>query len=203
MHRILWALSLILIALPLSGETWYVRKDGGSRYSAKVPTGQCDGKADSAYRGKGVNQHCAFGDFRYLYDDRSYGVRPGPSQAATQSSCETVPGVLASIRAPAQMTSGVTAGVVDRDVPIRPFLPGPQPTTHASSAKTTPPVEPAPLPINRNSPSSSAATVSAPLSTWAARSMSTCNASRSLAILNAQLMETLGFPVIAGEIQPQ
>jgi hypothetical protein len=73
MHRILWALSLILIALPLSGETWYVRKDGGSRYSAKVPTGQCDGKADSAYRGKGVNQHCAFGDFRYLYDDRSYG----------------------------------------------------------------------------------------------------------------------------------
>ena len=68
----LWLFLLILIAIPLSGETWYVRHDGGSRFSAKVPTGQCDGKADAPYRGRGVNQHCAFNDFRYLYDDHSY-----------------------------------------------------------------------------------------------------------------------------------
>ncbi len=68
-----WVLSFVFLALPLSGETWYVRPDGGSRYSAKVPTGQCDGKADTPYHGKGVNQHCAFNDFRFLWDDRSYG----------------------------------------------------------------------------------------------------------------------------------
>ncbi len=73
MRRLLLTLLFILSALPLSGETWYVRRDGGSRYSEKVRSGQCDGKADAAYRGSGVNQHCAFNDFRYLYDDRSYG----------------------------------------------------------------------------------------------------------------------------------
>ena len=55
------------------GTTWYVRPDGGSRYSTNVPTGQCDGKADIAYPGSGTNQHCAFGDYRYLWDDQSYG----------------------------------------------------------------------------------------------------------------------------------
>ena len=59
--------------MPAFGTTWYVRKDGGTRYSAKSPTGQCDGKADAAYRGKGVNQPCAFKDYRYLWDDQSYG----------------------------------------------------------------------------------------------------------------------------------
>ncbi len=54
------------------GTTWYVRADGGSRYSANMTTGQCDGKADAPYGGIGVNQHCAFGDYRYLYDDQSY-----------------------------------------------------------------------------------------------------------------------------------
>jgi Putative Ig domain len=55
------------------GTTWYVRPDGGTRYSATMPTGQCDGKADTAYSGTGTNQHCAFGDYRYLWDDQSYG----------------------------------------------------------------------------------------------------------------------------------
>jgi Putative Ig domain len=50
------------------GTTWYVRPDGGSRYSAGHTTGQCDGKADTAYGGTGTNQHCAFGDVRWLYD---------------------------------------------------------------------------------------------------------------------------------------
>jgi hypothetical protein len=72
-RNILWSLLLLLICAPAFGETWYVRKDGGTRYSAKAPTGQCDGKADAAYRGRGVNQHCAFKDYRYLWDDQSYG----------------------------------------------------------------------------------------------------------------------------------
>lgn len=55
------------------GTTWFVRPDGGSRYDALAPQGQCDGKSDTAYKGSGTNQHCAFNDFRYLYDDKSYG----------------------------------------------------------------------------------------------------------------------------------
>ena len=54
------------------GTTWYIRPDGGTRYSANVPTGQCDGQADVAYSGTGTNQHCAFNDYRFLYDDQSY-----------------------------------------------------------------------------------------------------------------------------------
>jgi hypothetical protein len=59
------------------GTTWYVRTDGGTRYSSNVPTGQCDGKADVAYPGSGANQHCAYNDFRYLWDDDSGAVGQG------------------------------------------------------------------------------------------------------------------------------
>ena len=55
------------------GTTWYVRPDGGTRYSANATQGQCDGKGDGPYVGSGVDQHCAFNDFRFLYDDQSYG----------------------------------------------------------------------------------------------------------------------------------
>jgi hypothetical protein len=58
---------------PGPGTTWYIRPDGGTRYSANQTQGQCDGKADVAYSGTGTNQHCAFNDYRYLWDDRSYG----------------------------------------------------------------------------------------------------------------------------------
>jgi len=54
------------------GTTWYIRPDGGTRYDANMPNGQCDGKADVAYPGTGTNQHCAFKDYRFLYDDQSY-----------------------------------------------------------------------------------------------------------------------------------
>ena len=54
-----------------SGNTWYIRTDGGTRYSANVSQGQCDGLANVAYSGTGVNQHCAFNDFRYMWDDDS------------------------------------------------------------------------------------------------------------------------------------
>jgi hypothetical protein len=64
---------LAVFALPLSATTWFVRADGGTRYSARVPTGKCDGKADKAYPGSGTNQHCAFNDVRYLWMDGTYG----------------------------------------------------------------------------------------------------------------------------------
>src|SRR5271170_723106 len=60
----------VLISLPLSGETWYIRHDGGTR-SSKEHSGQCDGKTDAPYH-KGSGQHCAFSDYRYLWDDQSY-----------------------------------------------------------------------------------------------------------------------------------
>jgi len=68
---------LALICLPLFGETtWYVRRDGGTRYSANNHKGQCDGKSDAAYPGSGSNQHCAFNDVRYLWTDGSYTTDP-------------------------------------------------------------------------------------------------------------------------------
>lgn len=65
-----------LASLSAVCEIWYVRVDGGTRYSSNAPKGQCDGKTDAAYRGKGVNQHCAFNDVRDLWTDGSYTVDP-------------------------------------------------------------------------------------------------------------------------------
>ncbi len=65
--------SIVVAAAPASaGTTWYVRPDGGTRYSINISNGQCDGKGDAAYPGTGVNQHCAFKDVRYLWQDGSY-----------------------------------------------------------------------------------------------------------------------------------
>jgi hypothetical protein len=72
----LWLL-VVLIAPHLFGRTWYVRRDGGTRYSSNVTSGQCDGKADAKYAGSGQNQHCAFKDFRYMWDDGSGRVGAG------------------------------------------------------------------------------------------------------------------------------
>ena len=69
----------ITIAVPSDQTTWYVRPDGGTRYSTNVPTGQCDGKGDSAYPGSGVNRHCAFNDIRLLWQDGSYAYFPPAS----------------------------------------------------------------------------------------------------------------------------
>jgi hypothetical protein len=63
---------LMFCCFPLFGTTWYVRPDGGTRYSTNVPTGQCDGKSDAAYPGSGVNKHCAFKDVRMFWQDGSY-----------------------------------------------------------------------------------------------------------------------------------
>jgi len=69
------ATSLVVAAAappPGPGTTWFVRPDGGTRYSSNVTAGQCDGMADVAYSGTGTNQHCAFNDVRYLWQDGSY-----------------------------------------------------------------------------------------------------------------------------------
>ncbi len=66
---------LFLLVWPLKAETWYVRADGGTRASKAFPEGQCDGRSDAAYPGKGANRHCAFNDARWLWDDQhTYGV---------------------------------------------------------------------------------------------------------------------------------
>jgi len=51
-------------SLPARAATWYIRPDGGTRYSSQQKSGQCDGQTDAAYPGEGKNQHCAFNDFR-------------------------------------------------------------------------------------------------------------------------------------------
>ncbi len=61
---------LFLAPLPLSAQTtWYVRADGGTRYSSNNPAGQCDGKHNAPYPGSGKNQRCAFKDARSLWSD--------------------------------------------------------------------------------------------------------------------------------------
>ena len=76
------ATSIVVAAAQASGPgtTWYVRPDGGTRYSSNVPSGQCNGKFDVSYAstgGTGTNQNCAYNDFRFLWDDDSGAVGAG------------------------------------------------------------------------------------------------------------------------------
>jgi hypothetical protein len=65
--------ALACLCLPAFAQTtYYVRPDGGTRYSTNVTTGLCDGKGDSAPVGTAPKQRCAFGDVRYLWQDGSY-----------------------------------------------------------------------------------------------------------------------------------
>jgi hypothetical protein len=67
-----FALILLLAAPAFASQTWFVRSDGGTRYSSNVTTGQCNGQYDASYAstgGSGVNQNCAFNDVRYLWQD--------------------------------------------------------------------------------------------------------------------------------------
>lgn len=53
--------------------TWYVdttANGGGTRYSANMTSGQCNGLATTPYV-SGTNQPCPFNDVRYLWDDDS------------------------------------------------------------------------------------------------------------------------------------
>ena len=59
---------------PAGPTTWYVKANGGTRYSADNLAGQCDGRGSAAYDPSGgVNQHCPFNDYRWLYDSHGYG----------------------------------------------------------------------------------------------------------------------------------
>ena len=56
-----------------ASQTWYVRPDGGTRYSANVTNGECNGTSDAPYPNNGLfNQPCAFNDYRFLYTDKTY-----------------------------------------------------------------------------------------------------------------------------------
>ena len=72
MRKTLLLLLSMIASFPALAATWYVRPDGGTRYSTNMTSGQCDGLGDAAYSGAGVNQHCAFKDVRYLWSDGSY-----------------------------------------------------------------------------------------------------------------------------------
>ncbi len=88
--------SLSLTVFQHARVTWYIRPDGGTRWSAKrvsdgtaISSGsntpvQCDGTHDAPFPASGttnvlgavsngVNQPCAFNDYRFLYDDQTYG----------------------------------------------------------------------------------------------------------------------------------
>jgi hypothetical protein len=71
MKRFLIIFSLMLSVSHAFATTWFIRADGGTRYDSAVPNGQCNGQADAPYPGVGVNQPCAFNDYRFLYDDQA------------------------------------------------------------------------------------------------------------------------------------
>ena len=48
---ILFSLFVLFVKVDSVGDIYYVRLDGGTRYSADVPTGQCSGLADAPYPG--------------------------------------------------------------------------------------------------------------------------------------------------------
>ena len=60
-----------------TGTTWYIRPDGGTRYSSTSTAGQCDGQGDQSYAAAvaanggtaAPNLHCAFNSPQYLWQD--------------------------------------------------------------------------------------------------------------------------------------
>jgi len=72
--KIFLALSFLCSVPAMSANTWYIRPDGGTRYSSNVTSGQCNGLYNAAYPGTGVNQNCAFSQAFYLWQDGSYAT---------------------------------------------------------------------------------------------------------------------------------
>jgi hypothetical protein len=65
--------------------TYYVRSDGGQRYDATAnPTGGCNGLADAAYPGSGVNQSCAFNDIRFFWTNGGFCNDATPTSSCWQ-----------------------------------------------------------------------------------------------------------------------
>jgi hypothetical protein len=69
----MWLCFVVVYSIPTFARTWFVRPDGGTRYSSNVTTGQCDGQSDAAYSGSRKDRHCAFNDVRYMWMDGTYG----------------------------------------------------------------------------------------------------------------------------------
>ncbi len=64
-------INLVIVDGGKGRTTWYVRPGGGTAFvsRAQTPKGQCDGRHDADYPGKGTNQPCAVGNLRDLYAD--------------------------------------------------------------------------------------------------------------------------------------
>ncbi len=64
-------ITLSVVAGGRGDTTWYVRPGGGTAFVSRsqTPNGQCDGKHDADYPGKGTNRPCAVGNLRDLYAD--------------------------------------------------------------------------------------------------------------------------------------
>jgi len=74
------------------GTTWFVRQDGGTLYNTSTnPTGQCSGKADSAYPGSGTNQACAASNLQYLWAASGSWIIAGGDTVVVRS-CAPLPG---------------------------------------------------------------------------------------------------------------
>ena len=149
-----------------AGTTWYVRRDGGTRYSTNVTSGQCNGKYDTSYAstgGTGVNQNCAFNDVRYFFQDGSWvntwNNFPGYGWIGSGGDTYIIRGSIgtgASYRvgwnnpydswdAPTNQRWGIAGDPYDSDMPVPPSGTATQHTRilgenyascHAASAKT-------------------------------------------------------------------
>lgn len=64
-------IALTVVAGGQGRSTWYVRPGGGTAFVSRTqtPNGECDGKHDADYPGKGKNQPCAVKNLRDLYAD--------------------------------------------------------------------------------------------------------------------------------------
>lgn len=51
MKKLLYLSLLLTLSFPAFATTWFVRQDGGTRYSADLPYGGCNGTSDAAYPG--------------------------------------------------------------------------------------------------------------------------------------------------------
>src|SRR5271170_7681476 len=82
--------SSFLTAQSSTPKNWYVRTDGGTRYSSNMTSGKCDGQGDMPYPGVGANQHCAFNDVRWLWQDGSFPNGSFPSYGWVIAGGDTV-----------------------------------------------------------------------------------------------------------------
>lgn len=129
-----------LFPLAASATTYYVRVDGGTRYSTNVTTGQCNGTTDAAYPGSGVNQDCAFNDVRMLWTDCSYNdghTFPGWGWIGSGGDTYLIEGSIADGVSYRVGYSGPNSGDYNCAVPGDPSGSGPPPILSGTSGNPT------------------------------------------------------------------